>query len=114
MDGFTAIWYARARHGTSDYDRMDRQRNVQEAVLKQFDPANVLSKFEAITKAGTQIVSTDIPEPMLGLFTQLAMKAKTQDVARLEIVPPTYDMDDPDFTKIHDDVKAFLKLAPAP
>jgi hypothetical protein len=33
LDGYHALWYARARHGTSDYDRMSRQREVQQALL---------------------------------------------------------------------------------
>src|SRR5690606_37815279 len=45
MNGETALWYARSRYGSSDYDRMQRQRQVQEAILRQFEPANVLLRF---------------------------------------------------------------------
>jgi len=43
MDGGTALWYARSRYETTDYERMERQRQVQEAIVTQFTPANVLS-----------------------------------------------------------------------
>lgn len=101
MDGFTALWYARSRHGTSDYDRMARQRTVQAAILAQFDPGTVLTKFEAIAKASGQIVKTDIPQGMLGKFVDLASKARAQKLDNLELVPPLVDVIHPNFTDIH-------------
>lgn len=100
MDGFTALWYARARHGTSDYDRMARQRVLQEAVLKQFNPANVLTKFQAVAKAGEQVVKTDIPQGMLGYFVDLSMKTKALPIDNIELVPPLVDPQDPDYEAI--------------
>jgi LCP family protein required for cell wall assembly len=100
MNGFTAQWYARSRHGTSDYDRMERQRQVQGAILAQFQPSVVLSKFEAIAHAGTQVVKTDIPQVMLGRFVDLANKARTQKLAQLELVPPTVYEPNPNFDQI--------------
>ncbi len=97
MNGYTALWYARSRYGTSDYDRMQRQREVQTAVLQQFDPATVLTKFQAIATAGTQVVKTDMPQGMLGYFVDLAGKARGQAVATLELVPPLIDTSNPDF-----------------
>ncbi|WP_307852469.1 LCP family protein [Glaciihabitans sp. dw_435] len=100
MDGYTALWYARARHGTSDYDRMRRQRDVQSAILTQFDPTNVLTKFEAVAKAGSKVVKTDIPQVMLGKFVDLGTKAKNQKLTKLELSPPTVNMITPDFANI--------------
>ena len=101
MDGFHAQWYARARHGSSDYDRMARQRQLQDAILKQINPVNVVSKFQDIAKAGSQVMKTDIPQSMLGYFVDLGMKTRTQQVTQLELVPPTIDPTDPDYTQIH-------------
>ncbi|MHB1172092.1 MAG: LCP family protein [Lacisediminihabitans sp.] len=115
MSGFTALWYSRARHGTNDYDRMARQREVQQAVLTQFQPANVLTKFEAIAKAGTQVVKTDIPAGMLGRFVELADKSRKLPVKRLELVPPTYNPAYPDYAKLHQAVAdAIVLSAPTP
>ncbi len=97
MDGWTALWYARARHGTSDYDRMARQREVQEAILQQFDPANVLLRFQAVASAGAQVVETDIPQGMLAHFADLAQKSRQQPVSKIELVPPLIDQVNPDF-----------------
>ena len=114
MTGWKAMWYARSRHGTDDYSRMQRQRQVQEAILTQFNPANVLTKFEGIAAAGEQIVKTDIPQGMLGGFVDLADKARAQKVSELELVPANgYHPSRPDFAKIHKDVAATLAAASA-
>jgi LCP family protein required for cell wall assembly len=105
MNGYTAQWYARSRHGTSDYDRMARQRQLQDAILKQVNPVNVVSKFQDIAKAGTQVVKTDIPQSTLGYFVDLGMKTRKIPVTTLELVPPTIDPTDPDYTEIHKLVK---------
>ncbi|CAN5210406.1 hypothetical protein BH11ACT4_BH11ACT4_01850 [soil metagenome] len=115
MDGFTALWYARIRAGSNDYDRMQRQHQVEEAILQQFDPANLLSKFEAVAKAGTQVVSTDIPQGMLGYFVDLAGKSRVLPVDKLEIVPPMIEVEDPEFDYIHQVVAEQLAIStPAP
>ena len=97
LDGYHALWYARARHGTSDYDRMARQREVQQALLSQFQPATVLSKFQSVASAGVETVDTDIPQGALAAFVDLAVKAKSQQITSLELVPPTYDNVYPDY-----------------
>ena len=52
MDGDTAQWYARSRYTTSDFDRMKRQRQLQEAILAQFTPDVVLTRFSDVAAAG--------------------------------------------------------------
>ncbi|RNE59113.1 LytR family transcriptional regulator [Cryobacterium tepidiphilum] len=109
MDGFTALWYGRARHGTSDYDRMARQRVLEEAILKQFNPANVLVKFQGVAKAGEQVVKTDIPQSMLGYFVSLASKTKSQPITTVELTPANdVDPENPDYGQIRDLVAAGL------
>ncbi|MET0975866.1 MAG: LCP family protein [Leifsonia sp.] len=104
MDGYHATWYARSRHGSSDYDRMARQRQIQDAVLKQFNPANVLAKFQGIAAAGAQVVKTDVPQSMLGYFVDLASKTKEIPVTNLEMVPPNVDPEEPDYAWIQQTV----------
>ncbi len=115
MNGYTALWYARSRYGTTDYDRMMRQRQVMEAILQQFDPANVLTKFQAVAQAGAQVVRTDIPQSMLGYFVELAGKAREQEINKIELVPPLIAVDDGDFEYVHQIVAEALVIAtPAP
>jgi anionic cell wall polymer biosynthesis LytR-Cps2A-Psr (LCP) family protein len=113
LDGYHAQWYARARHGTSDYDRMARQRELQDAILKQVNPINVVTKFQDIAKAGTQVMKTDIPQSMLGYFVDLGMKTRRLPVQQLELVPPTIDPTQPDYTQIRTLVRQALQPASA-
>ena len=100
MGGFTALWYSRTRYESTDYARMARQRDVQEAILRQFNPANVLSKFEAVARTGSQVVATDIPSTMLGFFVDLAGKSRKLPVTRLDLVPSQFDPAFPDYDLI--------------
>jgi LCP family protein required for cell wall assembly len=102
MNGYTAQWYARSRESTSDYDRMARQRVLEDAILKQFNPVNVATKFQDIAKAGQQVVKTDIPQSMLGYFVDLGMKTRKLPVQNVELVPPTIDPSDPNYDQIHE------------
>jgi LCP family protein required for cell wall assembly len=109
MDGYLALWYARSRHLTSDYDRMRRQHEVENAVLKQIEPANVLTRFQDIAAAGTKLVKTDIPGPMLSTYVELATKARKHGIEPLALVPPLVDQVRPDFAAIRTMVKTALE-----
>jgi len=87
LDGYHALWYARSRHDTTDYDRMARQRQIQQAILEQFSPGNVLTKFQSVARAGAQAVKTDIPQSTLGYFVDLASKTRELPVTAVELVP---------------------------
>lgn len=109
MDGDTAQWYARSRYTTNDWDRMLRQRQLQEAILAQFTPANVLTRFQEVAAAGQNLVQTDIPTSMLGYFVDLAMKAKEQPVTTIELTPAGgVDDRNPDYAAVLEMVQQAL------
>jgi LCP family protein required for cell wall assembly len=111
LDGFHALWYGRSREFVDDYARIQRQQCVQQAMLKQLDPATLLAKFEDIANAGTKVVDSNISSSQLGSFVDLAMKAKGQEISRLTIGPPDFDVSfstAPDFDLIHEKVKKLL------
>ncbi|WP_233193272.1 LCP family protein [Cryobacterium sp. Y29] len=113
MDGYHALWFARSRHGTSDYDRMQRQTQMQEALLAQASPANVLTKFQGVAAAGSRVVKTDVPQGMLGYFVNLASKTKELPVISVPLIPVNgVDPEDPDYSAIQAMIAA--ALAPAP
>jgi len=116
MDGATALWYARSRYGTTDYERMARQRQVQEAILRQMDPGTVLLKFQGIAAAGAQVVRTDIPQSMLGYFVDLGAKTKDLPLVKIDFVPPLIPEEaDPDFGLIRSTVQgALVPYTPEP
>lgn len=102
MNGYTAQWYARSRYGSAagDYSRMERQRELQAAILAQMNPTNVLARFQDIATAGKQLVETDIPSSMLGRFVDLAGKSREFPPVNVELVPPAVDPENPDFATI--------------
>jgi len=102
MNGDTAQWYARSRYTTSDFDRMRRQRELQEAILAQTTPQNVLTHFQDVATAGTNIVETDLPQGLIApTLVNLALEAKGQPVGTLELTPAGgVDEFDPDFAQV--------------
>jgi polyisoprenyl-teichoic acid--peptidoglycan teichoic acid transferase len=111
LDGSWALWYARSRTGTSDYDRMARQRCVMSAMLQQFDPANVVLRFQDIAKAGKEVVSTDIPASELDTFVKLSMKAKRQKITSVQFVPPLIKPARPDIGLIREKVREGIEAS---
>ncbi|MDQ0732909.1 LCP family protein [Arthrobacter sp. B1I2] len=116
LDGYHALWYGRSREFVDDYARIARQQCVQQAMLKQLDPATLLSKFEDIADAGTKVVDSNISSSQLGSFLDLAMKAKGKEAKRLTIGPPDFGpafSTNPDFDQIHERVDQLLASASA-
>ena len=109
MDGYHALWYARSRHSTTDYDRMRRQREVEQALLDQAGPVNIAMRFNSVAGAADKLVKTNIPSDMIGTYFNLALKAKKLGIKSLELVPPRFDMVYPDFKAIRAAVQASFK-----
>ena len=117
LNGALALWYGRSRYMGNDYERMARQRQVQEAIVTQFQPSIVVTKFQDIAKAGAQVVKTDVPSGALPGFVDLGGKARKLPVTRLELVPPTFNPAKPDYAKLHAAVQASIaptSATPAP
>lgn len=106
MDGATALWYARNRYNLTDFDRMAHQRQIQEAMLRQFDPLTVFTRFEAIAEASTQTVRTDLPQSMIGVLADLAVKSRELPITDVELVPPIVDNVNPDYGMVREMVAA--------
>jgi hypothetical protein len=114
LDGFDALWYARSRHGSSDYERMARQRCVMNAMLAQLEPARVLRRFQKIAEAGKQVVSTDVPAGELDTFLSLATKARGQRVTSVQFVPPLIVPARPDLRLLRERVDRAIAAAEKP
>ena len=103
LDGYHALWYARTRHDTNDYDRMARQRQLIEAILEQFSPAGVLGKFQEIATAGGRLIDTDVPQTALGFFVGLADKTREQPITNFGLDPNNgVDPESPQYDYIHE------------
>jgi polyisoprenyl-teichoic acid--peptidoglycan teichoic acid transferase len=108
LNGFDTLWFARSRDSSDDYSRMARQKCVMNAMLHQVSPQTVLTNFQKIARASSQMISTDIPASEVGTFMELALKAKGQPVATLSLVPPLINTAAPDIGLIRRKVAAAI------
>lgn len=88
LDGYHALWYARSRAGSSNYERMARQRCVLSAMVEQVDPRGLAMRFPEIAGASKGVLKTDIPQSELGTLAELALKTRSQKVTGVNFVPP--------------------------
>ena len=100
LGGHDTLWFARAREGSDDYSRMARQKCVMGAMLQQVSPQVAMSNFEEIAGAGSAMVSTNVPRGEVDRFIDLALKAKSQKIATLSLVPPMINTADPDIALV--------------
>lgn len=100
LTGDQTLWYSRSRVQNDDWSRMGRQKCVMNDMLQQLSPKKVLFNVEKIADSSTALLSTDIPQQDLGVFMDLALKARTQKVSTVSLVPPVIYTGNPDFAKV--------------
>ncbi len=113
LNGHDALWFARSRSDSSDYDRIVRQKCVMTAMLRQLDPVTVLANFNKIAAAGKEVVASDIPTKDVSTMTELAMKSKKLPVSSVAIVPPLIKPWNPDLPKARAAVQAKIAASEA-
>ncbi len=102
LDGYHAMWYARSRYDSDDYARMARQSCLVNAVIDQANPTTLITQFEGIAAASSQMVMTDIPQEVLQPLVGLALRVKDADVTRIKFAPGEYgyDPESPNFKQM--------------
>ncbi|WP_368492315.1 LCP family protein [Cutibacterium sp.] len=110
LDGYHAMWYARSRSESTDYDRMGRQSCLMKAVLDQASPQNVLTRFESIADASGQMVVSDIPQGMLPAFVDLAATMRGANINRVVFTNGKHGFISahPDYDLVRQQVKAAI------
>ena len=110
LNGRSALWYARGRYGSDDFARMDRQRCVINAIIKQANPTNMLARYEDVVKAGKQLVYTDMPREVLPLMVDLSLRVKDGNVRSVVFKSGVagFSSSNPDFTLMRKRVKAAI------
>lgn len=110
LNGRDALWYARGRFGSDDFARMDRQRCVINAIIKQANPRNMLSRYEDVARAGKQIVQTDMPQEVLPLMVDLSLRVKDGNVRSIVFKhgDDGFLSPDPDYPRMRQRVKVAL------
>jgi len=80
MDGTQALIYARSRHGSSDFDRGQRQQRVILSLRQQTDVGAMIPRIPDLVSSLKKAVHTDIP---VDLLPQLAQLAGSVDMSKL-------------------------------
>jgi polyisoprenyl-teichoic acid--peptidoglycan teichoic acid transferase len=116
LTGYRALWYARGRYGSDDFARMDRQRCVINAIIKQANPTNMLARYEDVVQAGKQLVYTDMPQEVLPLMVDLSLRVKDGNVRSIVFKSGAdgFHSGNPDFSLMRKRVKAALSEAKSP
>lgn len=81
MDGDYALWYARSRKHSSDFDRSRRQHQVLRAILEKALQVDILPKAPELYAQYGQMVDTDLG---LGEILQFVPLAPTIDPSRIK------------------------------
>ncbi|MFO7285049.1 MAG: LCP family protein [Thermobifida fusca] len=100
LDGRKALWYGRTRVNSDDYSRMGRQGCLIKYVAEQADPATILTSFRSLASAAKSTLRTDIPQPKLPHFVELAEKVAKADMETLQLSPPQVNTAYPDWEHI--------------
>jgi LCP family protein required for cell wall assembly len=108
LNGYYAMWYARSRFNTDDYNRMDRQRCLLGYVLDQTDPLTVVRAFPKIAAAAKDNIRVGIDVTELGPWAELALRIKKGGVRSLPFSNKIISTGNPDFSYIQERVAAAL------
>ncbi|WP_226345976.1 LCP family glycopolymer transferase [Agilicoccus flavus] len=113
LDGYHAMWYARGRVTTDDFDRMRRQRCMVGALVKQVNPTTMIQRYPALAAVAQDNLYTNIPQKDLGAFAQLVTRMKSGTIRSLPFSNKNVHVGNPDFDKIRAMVQEALTPAPA-
>ena len=109
LDGFEALWFSRGRYGSDDYERMERQRCMIDAIIDAANPMNLFRRYTDLAAAGKEIVYTDIPLELAPAFVKLALKVKDAKIKSVVFrSSEQFNSGDPDFDYMRDVVQKTL------
>lgn len=83
LDGYRALWFARGRYGADDDQRQIRQRCAINAIVDAAKPATLITKYQAVARAGRNLLRTDIPQELLPAMVQLSLRVKAGTVSNV-------------------------------
>lgn len=97
LNGYEAMWFARSRATTDDFDRMTRQRCMVGALVNQVNPATMLERYPALAKVAREHVYTDVPAEHLQAWAELVSRMQRGKIRSLPFTSKIVDVTDPDF-----------------
>ncbi len=88
MDGDLALWYARSRMKSNDFDRGRRQQEVLRAILSKALTTDALSRIPELYSAFTGTITTDLGLPDLIKLAFYVPRLPTASIRGFYIRPP--------------------------
>ncbi len=115
LDGFHALWFARGRWGSDDYERMLRQRCMVGAIVDAADPVTLIRRYLDLAEAGKEIVRTDIPRSVLPALVNLGLRVKDHRMRSVAFVSSErFFSGDPDYAWMQESVQRALASLDGP
>lgn len=91
LTGLEALAYSRWRIGSSDYDRMKRQRCLVRAAADQADPFTLVRSFHTLADIIERSVVTDLPLVFLPDMVDVLGRVDLDKITTVGLVPPRYN-----------------------
>ncbi len=114
LNGYQALWFARSRQGSDDYDRMARQRCMVTSLLDQANPAQLLSRYPELASVAKNNIQTDIRQQDLGAWVVLVERIQKGHIRSLPFTDKVISPADPNFAQIRALVTRAIAPAPTP
>lgn len=87
LNGYQALWYARSREGSSDFNRLCRQQRMVQIVTEEADPATLALNFTRLVGVAGSNIETDVPADDVDAFVDLGTRVKSAGFASYPIQP---------------------------
>ena len=108
LDGYQALWYARSRHGSSDFDRNCRQQRIVRTVTEEADVTSLVLAFPRLISATERNIETDIPSSRLDAFADLGLRIQKGGFKSYPINPSVTPSGNPDYPYLEKWVQASI------
>ncbi|MFV0461661.1 MAG: LCP family protein [Nostocoides sp.] len=100
LNGEQALWYARSRAQSDDFDRMRRQRCLVGALINQSNPVSLLANYGQLAAVFKHNVDVDIPASDLSAWSELAQRIQQGSIKSLPVTNQVVNTGRPDYDKI--------------
>ena len=79
---------------------MEKQRLVQEALIRQINGPRLLAAYNAVASEGSSYIKTDIPQDVAAKLLKVAYRMANGKFSSLELVPPKVNTSEPDLPSL--------------
>ena len=100
LNGREALWFARSREGSDDYDRMRRQRCMVGALLDQSNPVRLVANYPKLAQVLKDNLQTDVPQSDLSAWVTLVQRVQKGGIVSLPFTNDVISTVNPEFDRI--------------